>query len=211
MVNTPDAGTSDFRFDLRPAMTADGVGTVRRLLRDRLVAGGIDPDTPCLLLSELLTNALLHGRGATVLLELRAGRLLIAVADGSPGRVEIKPASATRTTGRGMVLIEALADDWGVTPISPHGKAVWASVAAVGPALPVRPGAGPADLLGRANLLGRARPRRTDPPDIASAANPTGPTRPTRPTNPTHLTKEGGTTCSATVWSPGTPSSCWPS
>lgn len=32
----------------------------------------------------------------------------------------------TRTGGRGLCLVEKLADEWGVEPIGPYGKAVWA-------------------------------------------------------------------------------------
>ncbi|GGV23916.1 hypothetical protein GCM10010495_44480 [Kitasatospora herbaricolor] len=128
---TPPVGAPPgFRFDIRPTATPDGVGTVRRLLRDALVAVHLDPDTPCLLLSELLTNALVHGDTASVIMELRAGRLLIAVADHSPARVERLPECSERTSGRGLALVEALADAWGVSPFGAGGKAVWATVAA---------------------------------------------------------------------------------
>ncbi|GAA5020610.1 hypothetical protein GCM10025734_74980 [Kitasatospora paranensis] len=129
-MTSPDTRLPGFSFDIRPAANPGSVGTVRRLLRDALVAVGSDPATPCLLLSELLTNALLHGRAASVALELRQGRLLMAVTDRSPAPVEVPPESATRTTGRGMTLVEALADAWGVVPLGASGKTVWAVVAA---------------------------------------------------------------------------------
>ncbi|MFJ4671962.1 ATP-binding protein [Kitasatospora purpeofusca] len=121
----------EFRVDLFPPASLQVVGVVRRLLRDMLVTAGADPDGPCLILSELLANALLHGAGApTVSLELRCGRLWIAVADGSTAAPVGPEPDVARTCGRGLDLVAALADDWGVELIGVCGKAVWA-VAAV--------------------------------------------------------------------------------
>ncbi|MEU9131613.1 ATP-binding protein [Kitasatospora sp. NPDC048540] len=130
LLDPPVEAPPGFRFDIRPAATPAGVGAVRRLLRDALTAAGADPDTPCLLLSELLTNAVLHGAAASVVMELRDGRVLIVVADHSPAPVERLPESTVRTGGRGLALVEALADVWGVAPFGACGKAVWASVTA---------------------------------------------------------------------------------
>ncbi|KOV24955.1 hypothetical protein ADK60_23455 [Streptomyces sp. XY431] len=121
----------EFRVDLFPPASLQTVGAVRRLLRDLLVTAGADPDAACLILSELLANALLHGAGApTVSLELRCGRLYIAVADGSTAAPVRPEPDVARTCGRGLDLVAALADDWGVELIGVCGKAVWA-VAAV--------------------------------------------------------------------------------
>ncbi|MFB7673576.1 ATP-binding protein [Kitasatospora purpeofusca] len=121
----------EFRVDLFPPASLETVGVVRRLLRDMLTATGADPDGPCLILSELLANALLHGDGApSVALELRCGRIYIAVTDGSTAPPARPEPDVARTCGRGLDLVAALADDWGVELIGVCGKAVWA-VAAV--------------------------------------------------------------------------------
>ena len=101
----------------------------RRFLRDRLNDWGYplaQAETPCLLLSELVTNAVVHTR-TTVGLELRlAGRRLrCAVADES-SRVPRRP-KASDDAGRGLHLVEELAAEWGVeTTVA--GKAVWFEV-----------------------------------------------------------------------------------
>ncbi|MFC5662988.1 ATP-binding protein [Kitasatospora misakiensis] len=121
----------EFRLDLFPPAAPEVVGVLRRLLREMLTVVGADPDGPCLILSELVTNALLHGAGApSVVLELRCGRLYIAVADGSTAVPRRREPDVARTCGRGLDLVAALADDWGVELIGVCGKAVWA-VAAV--------------------------------------------------------------------------------
>ncbi|MGV9265492.1 ATP-binding protein [Kitasatospora sp. NPDC003701] len=124
---------SDFRLDLFPPALLGIVGALRRLLRDTLHALDLDPDAPCLILSELVTNALVHGDGPpTVVLELRCGRLYIAVSDASVAPV-VRPApNDARTSGRGLDLVGALADEWGVELIGSYGKAVWAVVAVAG-------------------------------------------------------------------------------
>ncbi|GGV18171.1 hypothetical protein GCM10010495_36250 [Kitasatospora herbaricolor] len=73
----------------------------------------------------LVTNALIHGGPPTVVLELRARRLHIAVADPGTGPVEALPVSASRGGGRGMFLVNAPADRWGVKTPSVGGKTAW--------------------------------------------------------------------------------------
>ncbi|MFF1904231.1 ATP-binding protein [Kitasatospora sp. NPDC058218] len=123
----------EFRLDLFPPALPEIVGALRRLLRDTLRSIDLDPDAPCLVLSELVTNALVHGDGPpTVVLELRCGRLYIAVSDASAAPVVRPDPNDSRTSGRGLDLVAALADEWGVKLIGSYGKAVWAVVAVGG-------------------------------------------------------------------------------
>ncbi|WP_371479932.1 ATP-binding protein [Kitasatospora sp. NBC_00315] len=131
---------NEFRLDFFPPALPQIVATMRHLLRDTLGAIGLDSDTACLLLSELLTNAIVHGAGPAVVLELRAGVLYIAVADSSSEPLAVRPGSTARTSGRGLFLVEQLADEWGVEKLGPYGKAVWARTAAVAAGVAV-PGA----------------------------------------------------------------------
>ncbi|MGW4646748.1 ATP-binding protein [Kitasatospora sp. NPDC004289] len=105
-----------------------GVGAVRRRLRAALDLWGVPElaDTAELLTSELVTNALLHTERGAVLDAVLSPehRLRIEVQDGTtrlPGR---RIASETATSGRGLQLVEALADDWGVQ-LRGDGKVTW--------------------------------------------------------------------------------------
>ena len=106
-------------------------GAARRFLRDRLNDWGYplaQAETPCLLLSELVTNAVVHTR-TPVGLELRlAGRRLrCAVADESTRVPVPRRCKASDDAGRGLQLVEELAEEWGVETIA-AGKTVWFEV-----------------------------------------------------------------------------------
>jgi anti-sigma regulatory factor (Ser/Thr protein kinase) len=90
--------------------------------------GPLDEDTEGalkLLTSEVVTNAILHARTS-----LRLGvaqvrdRIVVCVEDRNVGRPEQQPYSGERTAGRGIVILEALADHWGIAA-EQRGKAVW--------------------------------------------------------------------------------------
>ncbi|MFD4601466.1 SpoIIE family protein phosphatase [Streptomyces sp. NPDC058464] len=86
-------------------------------------------DTALLVVSELVTNALIHTDGPVRLdLTLVDHRLRIAVADASP-RSPVKPTNIgwEATGGRGILLVEAMAVAWGTVPAS-GGKQVWADL-----------------------------------------------------------------------------------
>ncbi|MDH6579233.1 anti-sigma regulatory factor (Ser/Thr protein kinase) [Kitasatospora sp. MAP5-34] len=104
------------------------VGAVRHRLRAALTLWGVPElaDTAELLVSELVTNALVHTeRGAVFDAVLTPElRLRVEVQDGTsrlPGR---RPPSDFATSGRGLLLVEALADDWGVK-LRGDGKVTW--------------------------------------------------------------------------------------
>ncbi len=79
-----------------------------------------------LLVSELVANVVLHARtSAEVRMSVRDGVLLVEVSDGSPGSVAPQHTSPYATTGRGLALVEAIADAWGSRPVSGGGKVVW--------------------------------------------------------------------------------------
>ncbi|MFC5883837.1 ATP-binding protein [Kitasatospora sp. CM 4170] len=110
------------------------VGAVRHRLRSALSRWGVPElaDTAELLSSELVTNALLHtGQGAIFEAVLGADlRLRIEVQDNAarlPGRRR-DPDAEYATSGRGLMLVEALADDWGVQ-LRGDGKVTWFELA----------------------------------------------------------------------------------
>jgi anti-sigma regulatory factor (Ser/Thr protein kinase) len=100
--------------------------TARHRLRDHLTAHGVDPDDACLLLSELVGNSLLHGgESAAVAWRLHGDRLRIAVADGAALGLPVLQQNCAREGGRGLLLIDQLAESWGVQPLGALGKEIW--------------------------------------------------------------------------------------
>ncbi|MFC4606798.1 SpoIIE family protein phosphatase [Streptomyces maoxianensis] len=84
-------------------------------------------DTILLIVSELVTNALVHTQGQVGLdLMLSGERLRVAVSDASP-RAPVKPGNVDweATGGRGILLVQAVSASYGSVPLS-SGKQVWA-------------------------------------------------------------------------------------
>ena len=120
-------------MDLRTVLPCDAssVGVARRLLRHELTTLGhtdIDADlvdAAGLLVSELVTNAVVHARtDITLRATLRRGVLRIEVADGSPVIPTPRRPTALAGTGRGLQLVDRLANRWGVEK-SRGGKTIW--------------------------------------------------------------------------------------
>jgi anti-sigma regulatory factor (Ser/Thr protein kinase) len=115
-------------LDLPP--TTDSVPVARRFVRARLSDGVSDVDTATLLVSEVVTNAILHARTTVrVTVEVADDLVRIAVRDGSPVQPRIHSFSATSATGRGLRLLDRLAKRWGVyADPATGGKVVWFEV-----------------------------------------------------------------------------------
>ena len=104
----------------------------RQLLRGALGEGRLEPlsDVATLLVSELVTNALRHGGGPRELVvDVAAAGVTVSVSDSSPApplqRDQWSPAvEVLPENGRGLLLVAALADDWGWAQ-EPLGKRVW--------------------------------------------------------------------------------------
>jgi anti-sigma regulatory factor (Ser/Thr protein kinase) len=78
-----------------------------------------------IIVSELVTNAVLHARTSIALrLERQESRIRVDVEDGDRTGPLPKRFVADSPTGRGMHLVDALAEDWGVSRL-PDGKVVW--------------------------------------------------------------------------------------
>jgi len=78
-----------------------------------------------LLVSELVTNAVLHARSATrVTIDHDGTTVRIAVCDDSPTRPRLRDYGPEAVTGRGLVIVDRIARRWGVDP-SDDGKCVW--------------------------------------------------------------------------------------
>ena len=109
------------------------VGEIRSALREflRYRSHPEATDVAELLLSELVTNALIHTRqGAVVTVTAAPAGLRVEVRDFVPDRrpVPCVPNADDGTHGRGLVLVDSLADSWGVTAQA-MGKVVWFELA----------------------------------------------------------------------------------
>ncbi|MEW2618813.1 ATP-binding protein [Streptomyces sp. NPDC048106] len=114
----------------------------RGLVRHALGAWHLDhlSGTAELIISELVANAFRHTPGRSI--RLRVGRpgpvrVHIGVVDMAPARLPVLgPVDADGESGRGLVLIDALADRWGCTLLGSHpfrgpwGKEIWAELEA---------------------------------------------------------------------------------
>jgi anti-sigma regulatory factor (Ser/Thr protein kinase) len=115
------------RVDLPPA--ARSVPTARHLARELLRAWQAPQDVADveLLVTELVANVVDHVGGESVLsleLDYSDGWLRIAVADGSAVRPVVGQLCGDQPRGRGMQIVAAIADDWGVEDVD-GGKRVW--------------------------------------------------------------------------------------
>jgi hypothetical protein len=116
--------------DLLP--TLDTPAQARELVRDLCLAWGLSGlvDDARLVVSELVTNALLHARGVLRLsVVLRHRDLHLIVRDQSPVPPRRRPppsrTSKVALGGRGLYLLDLTAHSWGHL-VNDTGKAVWA-------------------------------------------------------------------------------------
>ncbi|MCC9305842.1 ATP-binding protein [Kitasatospora sp. RB6PN24] len=149
-----------------PIMTSDrhslprhqkSSGVARAMLRDflRCVNGGeLFATAGELVLSELVANAVLHGRPAGgqfgelifVRFEQYQGLLYVEVHDGSEEQPTVSPAREDDESGRGLWLVEQLSLDWGYGPRDGIGKRVWAVIGPAEPKPSEHPGAAGAEV-----------------------------------------------------------------
>ncbi|MGW0699587.1 ATP-binding protein [Streptomyces sp. NPDC002867] len=114
------------------------VGRARRWARSRLVRSGVGDDealaeTLILLISELVTNAVVHTGCPAVLRMLfggspaEVGTVRVEVADSSACPPLRRRAEGEDTNGRGLELVDGLADRWGWRAEG-AGKSIWCEV-----------------------------------------------------------------------------------
>ncbi|MBW5423038.1 ATP-binding protein, partial [Streptomyces sp. BG9H] len=139
-------------FDAERRAVGEARGFVITSLK-RWGVTGAEAEDIRLCVSELATNALHHGtrRGHGFLVRLRVDEDSVRLEvhesqDVSPDQPpHMREAADTETAGRGLSIVDALADEWGVDERSPFGKIVWSRFKAAPtpqfaqPHLPVRP------------------------------------------------------------------------
>lgn len=118
---------AEFAIGADPA----GVASARRFTReclDRWALGDM-VDTAVLLVSEAVTNVILHARTPGSLRFVVGDQVLrVEVRDGSARPPSPKGYQPMAATGRGLQLIEALSRHWGTEP-EPGGKLTWFELA----------------------------------------------------------------------------------
>ncbi|MGW5419448.1 SpoIIE family protein phosphatase [Streptomyces sp. NPDC003943] len=142
---TPDPGTPRAPRIHQYIHQADpqGLSDARAAVGQALVDWGMPElsDDAELLTGELLVNVLLHTEGGAVLtlevLPEPVRRVRLSVQDRSSAWPRRRTPGEAATSGRGLLLMDAIAARWGVEPRG-EGKAVWCEI---GPA----PSNGPAD------------------------------------------------------------------
>ena len=112
-----------FHLDLEAKPVA--AREARRFVTEHL-ADVVDEGALMLLTSEIVTNGVLHAR-THLRLGVMAGqdRVLVTCGDDDPtGSPTVPPTDHGRPSGRGLLLVDAMASQWGVFR-SDGGKTVW--------------------------------------------------------------------------------------
>ena len=109
--------------------TAASVREARRLIQSLYAdsAVGADRDTVLLLVSELVSNAVLHAQSPVEVSAVTVGGTLrVEVHDHSSVLPRLHDHSIDATSGRGLQMVDRLADRWGTESAGPGlGKVVW--------------------------------------------------------------------------------------
>ncbi|WP_037861618.1 ATP-binding protein [Streptomyces sp. NRRL S-340] len=146
----PRPGSPLRHFDVLLSPTPRGARLARLLATEQLRTWGLPLDPARLVVAELANNAATHGRvpgrNFQLLLYVVGQTLRIEVTDTRGDRLPHRhPADPAAESGRGLALVAALADRWGVTHGLPPRKTVWAELTFAAPQPPEseRPRSGP--------------------------------------------------------------------
>ncbi|MET8656756.1 ATP-binding protein [Streptomyces griseus] len=129
----------DRAFTVLLSPTRRGARLARLLTAAHLGAWGLpaQAENAAHIVAELAANAMAHGRvkgrDFQLGLAVRNGTLRIEVTDTRgdsvpPGPGAVKPPEDDAETGRGLLIVEALADHWGIAPGPVPRKTVWAEI-----------------------------------------------------------------------------------
>ncbi len=110
----------------------ESVTHARRYTLEQL--GNVPPDVAdmvAVMTSELTTNCIRHaGSEFTIRIDRSPNEVRVAVTDSGPGDPVVRSPRPTEPSGRGLRIVRALADNWGI--VRSHGsgaKTVWFMVA----------------------------------------------------------------------------------
>ncbi|CAM5572651.1 ATP-binding protein [Streptomyces pilosus] len=131
----PSGAAAERRFRFELAAHPGSPAQARRLTRARLTGWSVCEDT-CdtaeLVVSELVTNAIVHTASSHIVCELHDGGDLVRIAVRDEGCAPDRPRANTRQRpedehGRGLLLVDALCHSWGAHEQGP-GLLVWADL-----------------------------------------------------------------------------------
>ncbi|MEV0635703.1 ATP-binding protein [Streptomyces sp. NPDC050619] len=157
----PDRAAAERRFRFELAAHPGSPAQARRLTRARLAGWSVGADTcdsAAVVVSELVTNAIVHTVSSRVVCELHDEDDLVRIAvrdEGcAPGEPHPSPQRPEEEHGRGLLLVDALCHAWGAHEHGP-GLLVWAEL----PRQAAFTGTPGADALPRNDLGWGSRPK----------------------------------------------------
>ncbi|MCF3177055.1 ATP-binding protein [Streptomyces sioyaensis] len=118
------------QFKVQLSATRRGARLARLLATEELRSWGLPFEAPAQVIAELAANAATHGcvpgRDFRLVVLSDADTLRIEVTDARGDRLPALQASDVRESGHGLLLVDALADRWGVCRGPFPCKTVWA-------------------------------------------------------------------------------------
>ncbi|MFC9845658.1 ATP-binding protein [Streptomyces sp. NPDC060223] len=129
----PQLGHPIRNFSVLLSPTPRGARLARLLAAEQLRSWELPLEAASQIVAELAANAATHGRvpgrDFRLTLYVVSDTLRIEVTDTRGDRLpRLNPAEPQADSGRGLLLVDALADRWGVTSGLPPRKTVWAEV-----------------------------------------------------------------------------------
>jgi anti-sigma regulatory factor (Ser/Thr protein kinase) len=117
--------SSPMRLQPTASAPATARAQVTKACRGRLSTEATDAAR--LLVSELVTNCVLHAHSIiTLAVDCDGRQIAVAVGDDGEGLPQVREyVSDDDTHGRGLQLVDALAGEWGIRPCDDGGKIVW--------------------------------------------------------------------------------------
>ncbi|WP_328688499.1 ATP-binding protein [Streptomyces caniferus] len=129
------SGIGTRQFAVQLSATRRGARLARLLVTEQLRSWGLPLDSAALVVAELAANAALHGRvpgrDFRLTLTVLGHALRIEVTDTRGDRLPVRPRATCECpaeSGYGLLLVEELADRWGVDAGRVPAKTVWAEL-----------------------------------------------------------------------------------
>jgi len=126
---TNDAAAREVQVELPPDLTAarEARAATRRILPGWRLGALLD--SVLLVVSELVGNAVRHGRPPVVMRLRQAGSgVRVDVHDDEPTVQTPRDPSSDAESGRGLLLVDAVAAESGIEQVEGDGKVVWATI-----------------------------------------------------------------------------------